>query len=94
MSSDQLPNAKVLRTTVIPTEGGEVVQLQISDGSRDESSDPIPSGTIHLQMTVRIESGFRPLAALEWDALNLADSVLKALMREREDAMKAARYTR
>lgn len=94
MSSDQLPGAKVLQTTVTPWGGGYLVQLQISDRPLSEQGDPLPSGTIRLDLTVKVESGFRPLAALEYDALDMADSVLKALMRERSDAMSSARYTR
>jgi hypothetical protein len=89
----EVPNAKILQTTVIPGERNAVVQLLISDGSPEGPSDTMSSGTIHLHMTVRIElDGMPPLAAIEYEAVDLADSVLQALMREKAEDMKAARY--
>jgi|HubBroStandDraft_6_1064221.scaffolds.fasta_scaffold20951_2 hypothetical protein len=82
-----LPNAKILETTVVPSADGFVVRLQISDGSLDPAS-----GTIRLTLSVPLPASRLPmLAEIERDAIDLAHSVLAALLRQKKDEMGSGR---
>ena len=79
-----LPDAKILETTVIPNADGSVVRLQISDGSPD-----LASGSIHLNLSVKIPLRYlATLAQIEHDAMDLANSVLAALVRQKKDELR------
>lgn len=85
-----LPAAKILETTVIPNADGLVVRLQISDGSLDPAS-----GSIHLSLSVQIQPPpLAPLAQIERDAMDWANSVLADLVRQTNAELHPGRQGR
>lgn len=85
--TDALPDAKILETTVTPNAGGAVVRLQIADGPLDPASY-----SILLELSVKIPlPRLATLAQIERDAMDLANSVLAALLRQKKDELKAGR---
>jgi hypothetical protein len=82
-----LPDARILETTVMPNDAGLSVRMLISDGSLDPASGTA-SGTIRLTLSVQIPAETRAtLARIELGAMDLANSVLAALCREKKAGM-------
>jgi hypothetical protein len=95
MSSEELPNAKVLQTTITPNERGLLVRLSVSDGSLVPASDEPPDqphGAIRVDILVQIERDGAPLLPrIEWQALRLAGAVLADLERQKGAEARNAR---
>lgn len=78
-----LPDARILETTVTPNADGLAIRLLIADGSLDPAS-----GTMRLEIAVQIPPhGRATLARIELEAMDLANSVLAALCREKKAGM-------
>lgn len=83
-----VPNAKILETTVTPNARGSVVQLQISDAPLDAEA-----WAIRLTLSVQIPAYRLPLVAhVEREAINIADDVLAALLRNMAEEIQAGRH--
>ena len=80
----ELPNARIRETTVVPDGDGLIVRLQIYDGELEP-----PSYSINLVLSVQIPLGPKSaLAQIEHDAMDLANSVLADLVRQKKEELR------
>lgn len=80
-------DAKIHETTVTPNADGALVQLRISDASPGDAD-----AANRLILAVQVPAvGLAPLAEIERQALDLADTALQALLREKADQLKGRR---
>jgi hypothetical protein len=83
-----LPAAKILETTVTPDKDGQIVRLQISDGSLD----PASPATFRLALTAKLPAYRFPLVThVEREAMKLAEAVLAQRLRETGEELQKSR---
>lgn len=79
----ELPDATIRETTVIPNGDHSIVRIQISDGSLDPAAY-----SMLLNLCVQIPLAPKtPLAEIERNAMDFANSVLAALVRQKKDEL-------
>jgi len=78
-----LPDAKILETSVKPAGDNSIVRIQISDGPLEP-----PAYSTLLQISVEIPVAPKTLLAqIEHDAIDFANSILAALVRQKKDEL-------